>query len=40
MEEYILSTMSDQVNVIKPIIGQLNKAIEEYSRRNRKFGGK
>ena len=32
MEEYILSTMSDQVNVIKPIIGQLNKAIEESDK--------
>lgn len=32
LEEYILSTMSDQVNVIKPIIGQLNKAIEESDK--------
>lgn len=32
MEEYILATMSDQVNVIKPIIGQLNKAIEESDK--------
>lgn len=32
MEEYILSTMSDQVNVIKPIIQQMNKAIEESDK--------
>lgn len=32
MEEYILSTMSDQVNVIKPIIYQMNKAIEESDK--------
>ncbi len=32
MEEYILSTMSDQVNVIKPIILQMNKAIEESDK--------
>ncbi len=32
MEEYILSTMSDQVNVIKPIIHQMNKAIEESDK--------
>ena len=32
MEEYILSTMSDQVSVIKPIIQQMNKAIEESDK--------
>ena len=32
MEEYILSTMSDQINVIKPIIQQMNKAIEESDK--------
>ena len=32
MEEYILSTMSDQINVIKPIILQMNKAIEESDK--------
>lgn len=32
MEEYILSTMSDQVNVIKPIIQQMNKAIEDSDK--------
>lgn len=32
MEEYIISTMSDQVNVIKPIIQQMNKAIEESDK--------
>ena len=32
MEEYILSTMEDQVNVIKPIIWQMNKAIEESDK--------
>lgn len=32
MEEYILSTMSDQVNVIKPIIQQMNKAIESSDK--------
>lgn len=29
MEEYILSSMSDQVDVIKPIISQLNKSLGE-----------
>ena len=29
MEEYIISTMSEQAKVIKPIISQMNKAIEE-----------
>ena len=32
MEEYILSTMESQVNVIKPIIQQLNKSLEETSK--------
>ncbi len=32
MEEYILSTMSDQINVIKPIIQQMNKAIDESDK--------
>lgn len=32
MEEYILSTMENQVNVIKPIILQMNKAIEESDK--------
>jgi heat-inducible transcriptional repressor len=32
MEEYILSTMEDQAKVIKPIIQQMNKSIEETSR--------
>ncbi len=32
MEEYILSTMEDQANVIKPIIQQMNKAIEETNK--------
>lgn len=29
MEEYIISSMSDQVDVIKPIIDQLNKSLGE-----------
>jgi heat-inducible transcriptional repressor len=29
MEEYIISSMSDQVDVIKPIIEQLNKSLGE-----------
>lgn len=29
MEEYIISSMSDQINVIKPIIDQLNKSLGE-----------
>ncbi len=32
MEEYILSTMKDQAKVIKPIIQQMNKAIEETNK--------
>lgn len=32
MEEYILSTMKDQANVIKPIIKQMNKTIEETNK--------
>lgn len=32
MEEYILSTMKSQARVIKPIIQQLNKTIEETNR--------
>lgn len=32
MEEYILNTMSDQVDVIKPIINQINKSIDETSK--------
>ena len=32
MEEYILSTMKDQAKVIKPIIQQMNKAIEESDK--------
>ena len=32
MEEYILSTMSDQAKVIKPVINQMNKAIEESDK--------
>ena len=32
MEEYILSTMKDQANVIKPIIQQMNKSIEETNK--------
>lgn len=32
MEAYILSTMSNQVDVIKPIIYQINKAIEESDK--------
>ena len=28
MEEYILSAMNNQVNVIKPIIDQMNRVIE------------
>jgi len=29
MEEYIISSMSDQIDVIKPIINQLNKSLSE-----------
>lgn len=32
MEEYILSTMKDQAKVIKPIIQQMNKTIEEQNK--------
>lgn len=32
MEEYILSTMESKVNVIKPIIQQLNKSLEETNK--------
>ena len=32
MEEYILSTMESQANVIKPIIKQMNKTIEETNK--------
>lgn len=32
MEEYILSTMKSQAKVIKPIIQQMNKAIEETNK--------
>lgn len=32
MEEYILSTMEDQAKVIKPIIQQMNRAIEETNK--------
>ena len=32
MEEYILSTMKNQAKVIKPIIKQMNKAIEETNK--------
>ena len=32
MEEYILSTMKDQAKVIKPIIKQMNKTIEETNK--------
>ena len=32
MEEYILSTMQDQAKVIKPIIKQMNKTIEETNK--------
>lgn len=32
MEEYILSAMSDQVNVIKPIIKQINRVIGEINQ--------
>ena len=32
MEEYILSAMSDQVNVIKPIINQINRVIGEINQ--------
>ena len=32
MEEYILSTMKDQVKVIKPIIQQMNRTIEETNK--------
>ena len=32
MEEYIISTMKDQAKVIKPIIHQMNKSIEETSK--------
>lgn len=32
MEEYILSTMKDQAKVIKPIIKQMNKTIEEQNK--------
>jgi heat-inducible transcriptional repressor len=32
MEEYILSTMKDQAKVIKPIIQQMNKAIDESGK--------
>ena len=32
MEEYILSTMESQANVIKPVIKQMNKTIEETNR--------
>ncbi len=32
MEEYIISAMSDQANVIKPIINQLNRAIGEINQ--------
>ena len=32
MEEYIISTMEDQANVIRPIIQQMNKAIEETNK--------
>ena len=32
MEEYIISTMKDQAKVIKPIIYQMNKSIEETSK--------
>ena len=32
MEEYILSTMESQAKVIKPIIQQMNKSIEETSK--------
>ncbi len=32
MEEYIISAMSDQANVIKPIINQLNRVIGEINQ--------
>ena len=32
MEEYILSTMKDQAKVIKPIIQQMNRAIEDTNK--------
>ena len=32
MEEYIISTMENQANVIRPIIQQMNKAIEETNK--------
>ena len=32
MEEYILATMKDQAKVIKPIIKQMNKTIEETNK--------
>ena len=32
MEEYIMSAMSDQINVIKPIITQLNRVIGEEAQ--------
>ena len=32
MEEYIISAMSDQADVIKPIIAQMNKKIEETEK--------
>ena len=32
MEEYILSTMEDQAKVIKPIIQQMNRAIEDTNK--------
>jgi len=32
MEEYIMSAMCEQANVIKPILSQMNKAIEEEAK--------